>query len=68
MSDPVNIRALAAGTHVVLASGAEVEIVSNPEDGVWLFGRYLSSADDPAMVGQEEMIFAQDVVEVRSRE
>jgi hypothetical protein len=50
----------------VLGSGAEVEIVSNPRDGVWLFGRYLASADDPGMVGEEEMIFAHDVVEVRS--
>jgi hypothetical protein len=65
MSDPVNIRTLAAGTRVMLASGAEAEIVSNPGDGVWLFARYLSSADDPGLVGEEEMIFAQDVVEVR---
>ena len=68
MSDPVNIRALTAGTRVVLASGAVAEIVSNPEDGVWLFARYLSSEGDPGLVGPEEMIFAQDVVEVRSRE
>jgi hypothetical protein len=66
MSDPVNIRALAVGTRVMLSSGAEAEIVSNPGDGVWLFGRYLSSAGDPAVIGEEEMIFAQDVVEVRS--
>jgi len=66
MSDPVNVRGLGVGTRVVLATGAEAEIVSNPGDGVWLFARYLSSADDPAMVGEEEMIFAQDVVEVRS--
>jgi hypothetical protein len=66
MSDPVNIRDLTVGTHVVLLSGAEAEIVSNPMDGVWLFARYLSSPDDPAIVGQEEMIFAQDVVEARS--
>jgi len=66
MSDPVNIRDLAVGTRVVLSSGVEAEIVSNPGDGVWLFGRYLSAVDDPAMVGEEDMIFAQDVVEVRS--
>jgi len=66
MSYPINIRDLPVGARVMLATGAEVEIVSNPEDGVWLFGRYLSSADDPAMVGQEAMIFAQDVVAVRS--
>ena len=66
MSEAINVRALAVGTRVVLASGAEVEIVANPGDGVWLFGRYLASVDDPAMVGTEEMIFAQDVVEARS--
>ncbi|WP_428487041.1 hypothetical protein [Rhodopila sp.] len=66
MSDPINIRALAVGTRVMLATGAEVEIISNPEDGVWLFARYLSSSDDAALVGQEDMIFAQDVVDVRS--
>jgi hypothetical protein len=65
VSDPVNVRVLAAGTRVVLASGAEIEIVSNPGDGVWLFGRYVASGD-AAMVGEEEMIFAQDVVEVRA--
>jgi hypothetical protein len=65
MSDPVNIRDLAVGTRVKLSTGAEVEIVDNPKDGVWLFARYLSSAGDPTMVGSEEMIFAQDVVEIR---
>jgi hypothetical protein len=65
MSDPINIRDLAVGTRVKLSTGAEVEIVDNPKDGVWLFARYLSSAGDPTMVGSEEMIFAQDVVEIR---
>jgi hypothetical protein len=66
MSDPINIRDLAVGTRVMLGSGAEAEIVANPQDGVWLFARYLSSTHDPAMVGTEEMIFAQDIVEIRS--
>jgi hypothetical protein len=66
MSDPINIRDLAVGTRVMLGSGAEAEIIANPQDGVWLFARYLSSTHDPAMVGTEEMIFAQDIVEVRS--
>ena len=63
---PINVRELAVGTRVILGSGAEVEIISNPRDGVWIFGRYLVAADDPGLVGEEEMIFAQDVVEVRS--
>jgi hypothetical protein len=66
VSDPINIRDLAVGTKVVLTGGAEAEIVDNPKDGVWLFARYLSSPSDPALVGAEEMVFAQDVVEIRS--
>ncbi|MBV8491904.1 MAG: hypothetical protein JO162_00330 [Alphaproteobacteria bacterium] len=64
MSDPVNIRELAPGTQITLADGAVAEIVSNPADGVWVFARYLQSPRDAALVGQEEMIFAQDVVAV----
>jgi hypothetical protein len=62
MSAPINIRDLVPGTSIVLASGAEAEIVDNPQDGVWLFARYLSSPRDPTLVGQEEMVFAQNVV------
>jgi hypothetical protein len=40
------------------------EVVSNPLDGVWVFARYLESPRDPALVGREEMIFAQDVVAI----
>jgi hypothetical protein len=65
MSDSINIRTLAPGSHIVLADGAVAEIVANPADGVWLFARYLESPGDPALVGQEEMIFAQDVIEAR---
>ena len=65
MSDPINIRTLAPGTRIALVDGGVAEIVSNPADGVWLFARYLQSPRDPALIGQEEMIFAQDVVEVR---
>jgi len=65
MSGPINIRDLAPGTSLVLADGAEAEIVDNPRDGIWLFARYLSSPRDPTQVGQEEMIFAQDVVALR---
>ena len=65
MSDPINIRLLGPGTRIALVDGATAEIVSNPLDGVWVFARYLTSPDDPARVGSEEMIFAQDIVEIR---
>jgi hypothetical protein len=62
MSAPINVRDLEPGTSVVLAGGAVAEIVTNPGDGMWLFARYLTSPRDPTLVGQEEMIFAPDVV------
>ena len=65
MSDIVNTRALTPGMQIVLVDGAVAEIVSNPLDGVWVFARYLSSPVDPAVVGSEEMIFAQDIAEIR---
>jgi hypothetical protein len=65
MSEPVNIRSLGPGTRIVLERGAVAEILSNPGDGVWVFARYLSAPDDPGMVGTEEMIFAQDIIEIR---
>ena len=66
MSDPINVRSLGIGTRIVLMNGAEAEIVDNPKDGVWLFARYLASPSDPGLIGQQEMIFAQDVIEVRA--
>ena len=66
MTEPINIRIWEPGTRIALIDGATAEIVSNPSDGVWVFARYLSSPDDPARVGSEEMIFAQDIVEIRT--
>jgi hypothetical protein len=61
MSELVNTRELAPGTQIVLVDGAVAVVVSNPLDGVWVVARYLSSPVDPSVVGQEEMIFAQDI-------
>lgn len=66
MSELVNTRLLTPGMQIVLVDGAVAEVVSNPLDGVWVFARYLTSPDDPARVGSEEMIFAQDIAEARA--
>jgi hypothetical protein len=67
MSELVNTRLLTPGMQIVLVDGAIAEVVSNPLDGVWVFARYLSSPTDPSVVGSEEMIFAQDIVEARAQ-
>ena len=62
MVDIVNLFEVEPGQKVRLHNAAVAEVVSNPRDGVWLFVRYLDNAEDPAQVGVEDMVFAQDVV------
>src|SRR5437899_10495309 len=61
----INLRHLQPGTKIGLSDGSTAEVVSNPLDGIWVFARYLFSPHDAALVGTEEMIFAQDIVEIR---
>ena len=65
MSDVINLRLLQPGTKIGLSDGSIAEVVSNPLDGVWVFAQYLSCPSDATLVGTEEMIFAQDIVEIR---
>ncbi len=64
MSRIINLRLLGPGTKIGLSDGSTAEVMSNPLDGIWVFAKYLSAPKDPAMVGTQEMIFAQDVVEI----
>ena len=64
MSEIVNIRLLEPGTKVRLSNDATGEVVTNFNDGVWIAVRFLTSPEDPSMEGTEEMVFAQEVLEV----
>ena len=66
MTEIVNTRLLTPGMRITLVDGAVAEVVSNPLDGVWVFARYLSSPEDPERIGTEDMIFAQDIAEIRT--
>lgn len=60
----INILTLEPGTRVRLVGEALAEVVANPQDGVWLFLRYVAAPGNPNQVGTEEMVFAEDVLEV----
>lgn len=64
MAEIVNLILLEPDTKIQLVNGATAQVVSNPRDGVWVFARYLSSPEDPSLVGTEDMVFAQDIVQV----
>jgi hypothetical protein len=60
----INVLSLEPGTRVRLVGDVLAEVVTNPQDGVWLFLRYLAAPGRPDQVGAEEMVFAEDVLEV----
>ena len=62
MSEVVNLLDLVPGEVVEMSNGATVEVLSNPKDGMWIFGRYITSPSDPSQEGTEEMVFAQEIV------
>ena len=55
---------LAPGTRVRLVGDAIAEVVANPQDGVWLLLRYVAAPENPEQIGTEEMVFAEDVLDV----
>ena len=64
MADVINLITIEDGATISTIHGATAEVVNNPRDGVWVFARYLTSPDEPELVGTEDMIFAQDIAEV----
>ncbi len=64
MAELVNLLRLEEGVKIALSNGGTAEVVSNPKDGVWVVVRFLTSPDDPALEGTEDMVFAMDIVAV----
>ena len=64
MPEIVNLITIAEGATIATIQGATAEVVNNPKDGVWVFVKYLTSPDDPSLIGAEDMVFAADIAEV----
>lgn len=60
----INVIELQPGDKVELSGGVIAEVTANPRDGVWVQARYLTVPDDPSLEGAEEMIFAEDIVDM----
>ncbi len=59
----VNVRELVPGERVELIGGIVVEVIENPEDGMWIRAKYITVPSNPSAEGTEEQIFASDVVQ-----
>jgi hypothetical protein len=62
----INLVMLEPGDKVRLKNQAVAEVVANPKDGTWIFLRYVESPDDLSLIGSEEMVFADDILELIS--
>ena len=59
----IMLQTLELGTKLRLRNDATGEVVGNPKDGSWIFVRFESSPD-AAQVGTEDLVFADEVVEI----
>ena len=59
----IMLQTLELGTKLRLKNNATGEVVGNPKDGSWIFLKYETSPD-PAEVGTEGLVFADDVVDI----
>jgi hypothetical protein len=62
INDAVMIQNLANGTRVRLRGGGIAEVTANPQDGQWVYVRFLEYPREPDRVGQEDLVFCTDVV------
>src|SRR4051794_23755108 len=59
----VNLRELKPGDRIRLMGDIVVEVIENPEDGMWVRGKYITVPGNPKAEGTEDQIFAADVSE-----
>lgn len=62
MPTKVNLRELVPGDRVK-SGDVIIEVVENPEDGMWIRGRYVSFPSNPSLEGTEDQIFAGDITD-----
>jgi hypothetical protein len=64
IDDTVILRDIPVGARIRLRSGAIGEVTGNPQDGAWIFLRYVEAPADPSKVGEDDMVFCTDVTAV----
>lgn len=59
----IDVMPIVAGARLRLANSSTAEVVENMHDGQWLMIRYVA-AEDEAIVGEEELVHASDIVAI----
>ena len=59
----INLREVQPGERLRLIGDVVVEVLNNPEDGMWVRAKYISVPANPTAEGTEDQIFAADVID-----
>lgn len=57
----VDTSGLRHGDRVWTIDGASAMVLSETQDGKWILVRYLSSPEDPSLVGTEDLVTASEL-------
>ncbi len=60
----INVIDLQTGDKLQLSGEVTAEVVANPRDGIWIQIRYLTHPENPDQVGTEELLFAEEIIDV----
>ncbi len=60
----INVIELQPGDKIQLSEEVIAEVTANPRDGIWIQARYIKVPEDPSQEGAEEMIFAEDIIDM----
>jgi hypothetical protein len=60
----MNLYELKPGDRIVTRDGAIAAVVSETVDGQWIKVRYLECAEDPSVVGTEDLCHEDEVIQL----
>jgi hypothetical protein len=60
----VNFLDLIPGQKIRMKNQALVEVLENMGDGIWVRGKFLQSPTEPEKVGEEDLCYCEEVLEV----
>lgn len=62
----VNFLDLVPGQKIRMKNQALVEVLENMGDGIWVRGKFLQSPSEPEKVGEEDLCYCEETLEVVS--
>jgi hypothetical protein len=60
----VNLREFEIGQKIWVRPERKAEVTQNAKNGIWVTGKFLEAPDDESLVGSEDEIFVDDIMDI----